>query len=128
MCAAALALNASQADAQTTSVYDFSTNAGVDRFAYGTSAPRSPIPPTSNTIPSVEFGPTEYIEAIPVDRIHVAKQATRNAWRADLNGDGVVDTSDIREFAFRNDLALLPAFERKLEEREAVKRYRDRRR
>ena len=53
---------------------------------------------------------------------------TTNAWRADLNDDGMVDVEDIREFAFRNDLVLLPAFEGKLRELEALKRYRNRRR
>jgi hypothetical protein len=34
--------------------------------------------------------------------------------RADLNGDGVIDTADIRQFAQRNGLALRPEFEAKL--------------
>jgi len=68
------------------------------------------------------------LQAIPLERVSVDRLMAPNAWRADLNGDGVVDAEDIREFAFRHDLVLLPAFERKLRELEAVKRYRDRRR
>ncbi len=49
---AALSLPSSTA-AQT--VYDFSTGAGVDRFAYGDSITSSPIPPTSNTIPASQI-------------------------------------------------------------------------
>jgi hypothetical protein len=59
----------------------------------------------------------------PVDRVHVATLTAPNAWRADLNGDGVVDVSDIREFALENRLVLLPEFEEKLRDLEAVKPY-----
>jgi len=65
---------------------------------------------------------------IPVDRVHVATLTAPNAWRADLNEDGVVDVSDIREFALENGLMLLPEFEQKLRDLEDVKHYRRNRR
>ena len=44
-------------------VYDFSINAGVDRFAYAVSIPKDPIPPTVNNIPSTEI-PSFYYSVI----------------------------------------------------------------
>ncbi|MFQ5491208.1 MAG: hypothetical protein ACE5GE_10835, partial [Phycisphaerae bacterium] len=41
-------------------VYDFSTGAGVDHFAYGNSIPDAAIPPAINNVPSATFGPTDY--------------------------------------------------------------------
>jgi hypothetical protein len=41
-------------------VYDFSTNGGVDRLAYGISIPKNPIPPAVNDIPAVEFSAADY--------------------------------------------------------------------
>ena len=43
------------------------------------------------------------------------------AWRADLTGDGIVDVDDIRAFAARHGLPLLPAFQLKLLRLDAVK-------
>ena len=38
---------------------------------------------------------------------------------ADLTGDGIVDSRDIREFAKRHDLPLLPEFSQKLDRLDA---------
>ncbi len=43
------------------------------------------------------------------------------AWRADVTGDGIVDVDDIRAFAARNGLPLLPEFQLKLLRLDAVK-------
>ncbi|MCH7871596.1 MAG: hypothetical protein IID33_07830, partial [Planctomycetes bacterium] len=43
-----------------TKIYDFDTGAGVDRFAYGTIIPNTPIPPAVNSIPSTEFSGADY--------------------------------------------------------------------
>ena len=47
-------------EAQTETVYDFSTNAGVDRFAFGNGIPQSTIPQVVNDIPSTEFSAADY--------------------------------------------------------------------
>jgi hypothetical protein len=64
----------------------------------------------------VEAQPVPTVELRPVPRSSVAveKLAIPNAHRADLNGDGIVDTRDIRAFARRHGLELLPEFEAKL--------------
>jgi len=57
ICALVIVLSAGGASAQT--VYDFSSNSGVDRFAYGNSIP-STIPPIDNAIPSTELLSADY--------------------------------------------------------------------
>lgn len=47
-------------DAYGQAVYDFSSSAGVDRFASGNSIRKDPIPPLINNIPSVEFSAADY--------------------------------------------------------------------
>ncbi len=47
-------------DAYGQAVYDFRSSAGVDRFAYENSIPKTPIPPLINNIPSVEFSAAHY--------------------------------------------------------------------
>ncbi|MGB2984252.1 MAG: hypothetical protein WBE26_00070, partial [Phycisphaerae bacterium] len=67
--------------------------------------------------------PIPVIWAQPLARssVAVSSLALANADRADLNGDGVVDTRDIRAFAQRHGLVLLPEFSRKLVKLEARK-------
>ncbi len=60
LCAFVVILCAREVCGQAVTVYDFSSNAGVDRFAFGNSVPKSPIPPTANTIPSTEFFAADY--------------------------------------------------------------------
>ncbi len=48
-------------------IYDFSTSAGIDRFAFGNAVPAAPTPPTTNTIPSIAFGPADYAAASSSD-------------------------------------------------------------
>lgn len=58
---------------------------------------------------------------LPENRITVATARTRRVASADLNGDGIIDEVDIRAFAAKHHLRLLPEFERTLA---AVKRAR----
>lgn len=53
----------------------------------------------------------------------VAELATRvsNAAAADVNGDSIIDSADIRAFARQHQLQLLPAFEQKLQRLERAK-------
>ncbi|MFQ5478313.1 MAG: hypothetical protein ACE5E4_06825 [Candidatus Binatia bacterium] len=41
-------------------VYDFSSNAGVDRFAFGESLPQTSLPPSTNDIPAVPVASSDY--------------------------------------------------------------------
>jgi hypothetical protein len=56
----ALAPGTAKTYGQAQHVYDFSTNAGVDRFAYGNFIPSSPLPPTANNVPSTELSGAGY--------------------------------------------------------------------
>jgi hypothetical protein len=51
---------------------------------------------------------------VPKNRITVAAARTPRAASADLNGDGIIDEIDIRAFAARHNLRLLPEFEKRL--------------
>ncbi len=64
-------------------VYDFSTNAGVDRFAFGVEIPKTPVPPTVNDIPSTEFSAADYTAvAFSDDSRHSAGISATNQLRA----------------------------------------------
>ena len=54
------------------------------------------------------------LRKVPQSEIAVDRLNFVGAHRADLNADGVVDASDIRAFARRHRLALIPQFERVL--------------
>ncbi len=65
--------------------------------------------------------------ALPLTEIAVDHLPITRAWKADLDGDGVVDAGDIRAFAHRHNLRLLPEFDRtlaRLESRKAGRRHR----
>ena len=61
------------------------------------------------------------LQAMPRSSIAVDTLAFPDAHRADINGDGVVDTRDIRAFARQHRLELLPEFRRTLDKLEARK-------
>ncbi|UCC29678.1 MAG: hypothetical protein JSU86_15920, partial [Phycisphaerales bacterium] len=67
------------------------------------------------------------LQAMPLAAVDVDSLPIRGAGRADLNGDGVVDGRDIRAFARRHKLPLLPEFDRKLAQLETTKPGRRRR-
>ena len=67
------------------------------------------------------------VEMMPVTAVAVEDLPIWGAERADLNGDDIVDVSDIRAFARLHDLPLLPEFERKLAQFELAKSGRRRR-
>lgn len=66
-------------------VYDFSTNAGVDRFAFKESVPATPIPPDVNNIPSVAFIASAYATIAASDSASIVTLdfggGLRAAWR-----------------------------------------------
>ncbi len=66
-------------------VYDFSTNAGVDRFAFRESVPKDPIPPTVNNIPSTAFSGVIYPSIAASDGSSIVTAdyggSSRAAWR-----------------------------------------------
>jgi len=66
-------------------------------------------------------------EVMPVVAVAVDNLPILGADRADLNGDGVIDGRDIRAFARRHNLPLLPEFDRKLRQLETTKSGRGRR-
>jgi hypothetical protein len=66
-------------------------------------------------------------ELYPRSTIGVDELWMIDARAADVNDDGVVDVSDIRAFARRHDLPLLPEFEDLADEREYPKPHRSRR-
>jgi hypothetical protein len=76
--------------------------------------------PASSMAPIVGIrGDGTTLLSIPLERVPVAKSLAPDAWRADLNDDGLINAFDIREFANRNGLPLLPSFDRQLRELEA---------
>ena len=56
------------------------------------------------------------VDSLPLD----------NAWEADLTGDGIIDFEDIRAFAWRYGVPLLPEFQAKLARFDEVKVRTDR--
>jgi hypothetical protein len=52
--------------------------------------------------------------AVPVDRLSVFAAPVSHAHRADLNGDGWIDGSDIVQFAAEHGLQLVPEFQERL--------------
>ena len=73
------------------------------------------------------IGLGDVTQAVPLSAIPVDALPMIGAEAADLNGDGMVDASDIREFARRHNLPLSRSFERTLSRLESGKVGRRRR-
>jgi hypothetical protein len=69
----------------------------------------------------IDLDPVRLDSAAPVARssLSLANAPIPNAHRADLNGDGFIDLTDMRAFARQNRLELLPEFEEKIQKFEA---------
>jgi hypothetical protein len=53
--------------------------------------------------------------------VAVSELPMRDAYKADINRDGIIDSEDIRAFARLNGLDLLPEFERRLDQSDGRK-------